>query len=184
MRNYKASCSESPCVGMNRRICLSLFPHRPLPFHGLTFADGGWLLMHLQTFAERCFSHGSCQGWKEKQGEGEQVELPKGLFSLVVPRSWLGGGIAPQRLKARVADQLCKVVTHVPDPALAKGATPVNQLHREEVVGRRVSRQGQRDGGQDVPLPSPITPFLWSRGFPRLKLNPAPERQGQLTADA
>lgn len=29
MRNYKASRSESPCVGMNRKICLSLFPHPP-----------------------------------------------------------------------------------------------------------------------------------------------------------
>lgn len=65
MRNYNASCSESPCVGMNRRICLSLFPHRPLPFHGLTFADGGWLLMHLQTFAERYFSHGSAKAGRK-----------------------------------------------------------------------------------------------------------------------
>lgn len=69
MRNYKASCSESPCVGMNRKICLSLFPHRPLAFHGLTFADGGWLLMHLQTFTERCFSHGSAKAGR-KRGKG------------------------------------------------------------------------------------------------------------------
>lgn len=68
MRNYKASCSESPCVGMNRKICLSLFPHRPLPFHGLTFADGGWLLMHLQTFRREVFQPWLCQGWKEKRG--------------------------------------------------------------------------------------------------------------------
>lgn len=69
MRNYKASCSESPCVGMNRKICLSLFPHRPLSFHGLTFADGGWLLMHLQTFAERYFSHGSVKA-RSRSGVG------------------------------------------------------------------------------------------------------------------
>lgn len=91
MRNYKASCSESPCVGMNRKICLSLFPHRPLSFHGLTFADGGWLLMHLQTFAERYFSHGSAKAGRRSGvgvvGAGRRVS--KGLFSMVVPCSWL-----------------------------------------------------------------------------------------------
>lgn len=73
MRNYKASCSESPCVGMNRKICLSLFPHRPLAFHGLTFTDGGWLLMQLQTFTERCFSH----GWEEKGMRGIEGDQPR-----------------------------------------------------------------------------------------------------------
>lgn len=85
MRNYKASCSESPCVGMNRKICLSLFPHRPLAFHGLTFADGGRLLMHLQTLHGEVFAAmalPSLGGKGEKrQRRGSGREVSKGLFS-------------------------------------------------------------------------------------------------------
>lgn len=85
MRNYKASCSESPCVGMNRKICLSLFPHRPLAFHGLTFADGGRVAVDASSdFHGEVFQPWLCQGWDEKgeRGmEGDQAEAPKGLFS-------------------------------------------------------------------------------------------------------
>lgn len=112
MRNYKASCSESPCVGMNRKICLSLFPHRPLSFHGLTFADGGWLLMQPQTFRREVFQPCLCRGWKEKRGTGGaagRVGGSKGLFSLVVSCSWLRGSIAPRQSEARAANQLCQV---------------------------------------------------------------------------
>ena len=47
--------------------------------------------MHLQTFAERYFSHGSAKAGRRSGvvvvGAGRRVS--KGLFSMVVPCSWL-----------------------------------------------------------------------------------------------
>lgn len=113
-------------------------------------------------------------GKGEKGDRGASGRGFKGTF-----QSWLRVGIGSQMEgKERVAE-LCQVpwaVTHahVPDPALAKQTTPVNQLRGEELGGRGASRQGQRDGGQkDIPLPPLTTPSLQSRGFPRLRLSPA-----------
>lgn len=182
---------------MNRKICLSLFPHRPLSFHGLTFADGGWLLMHLQTFAERYFSHGSAKAGRRSGvgvvGAGRRVS--KGLFSMVVPCSWLlqhqslaieGTGLQINSVRGTSSSSLWLMLVALLLPWQRKQPLWIICTERSAVGGGEISRQGQRDGGQQD-SPSYITdhssPFS-SWGFPGLRLYPAPPRASwQLMAE-
>lgn len=198
MRNYKASCSESPCVGMNRKICLSLFPHRPLPFHGLTFADGGWLLMQPQTFAGRYFSHASAEAGRKNGAWGEQLAVGglKGTFQpgcvlLLAEREHRSPAVGGTGCKSTLPGTSSSV-THarIPAPALAEETTPVNHLHGEEVVavGGNIKARSKRRRAKRSSPPFTSLASLSSQGFPGLWAQScstagAGELRGQLMAE-
>lgn len=89
-------------------------------------------------------------------GAGRWVS--KGLFSTVVPCSWLlrhqSLAIESTGLQINSARYL-QLVTHArsPAPALAEETTPVNHLHREECSGGKYQGKVKEMEGNRIPSP-------------------------------